>query len=71
MKDTLEHICVCNNAAYSDIDKCIDKIVLSRLHNKKEDEARAIFQMESMMVRVLEHLSWVNQELQQIIKKER
>ena len=48
-----------NNAKelYNSIDECIDKIVLSRLHQNAKAEERAIFQAETLLYQVQQYLS--------------
>lgn len=70
-KETLEKICRLNNDLYAEIDSCIDDIVLSRLHQERDVEARAMFQMESLMVCTLQHLCWVNQEIEEILEEKK
>lgn len=44
---------------YSDIDLCIDMLVSSRLKKDKDDEKKALLDMESIMVRTLQHLQCI------------
>lgn len=48
-----------NNAKelYNSINKCIDKIVLSRLHQDVKAEERAVFQAETLLCQVQQYLS--------------
>ena len=48
-----------NNAKelYNSINECIDKIVLSRLHQDVKTEERAVFQAETLLCRVQQYLS--------------
>lgn len=48
-----------NNAKelYNSINECIDKIVLSRLHQDVKAEERAIFQAERLLCQVQQYLS--------------
>lgn len=48
-----------NNAKelYNSINECIDKIVLSRLHQDVKAEARAVFQAETLLCQVQQYLS--------------
>ena len=48
-----------NNAKdlYNSINGCIDKIVLSRLHQNAKAEERAIFQAETLLCQVQQYLS--------------
>ena len=48
-----------NNAKdlYNSINRCIDKIVLSRLHQNVKAEERAIFQAETLLCQVQQYLS--------------
>ena len=48
-----------NNAKdlYNSINECIDKIVLSRLHQNTKAEERAIFQAETLLCQVQQYLS--------------
>lgn len=48
-----------NNAKelYNSINNCIDKIVLSRLHQDVKAEERAIFQAETLLCQVQQYLS--------------
>lgn len=68
-KETLEKICRLNNDLYAEIDSCIGDIVSSRIHQEREVEARAMFKMESLMVCTLQHLCWVNQEIEEILEE--
>lgn len=68
MKDTLRKIVNENKDLYAEIDSCIGDIVLSRLHQERDVEERAMFRMESLMVGTLQHLGWVNQELEEFLE---
>ena len=48
-----------NNAKelYNSINKCINKIVLSRLHQDVKAEERAVFQAETLLCQVQQYLS--------------
>ena len=48
-----------NNAKelYNSINECIDKIVLSRLHQDPKAEERAVFQAETLLCQVQQYLS--------------
>jgi hypothetical protein len=48
-----------NNAKelYNSINECIDKIVLSRLHQDVKAEERAVFQAETLLCQVQQYLS--------------
>lgn len=48
-----------NNAKelYNSINECIDKIVLSRLHQDTKAEERAVFQAETLLCQVQQYLS--------------
>lgn len=48
-----------NNAKelYNSINECIDKIVLSRLHQDIKAEERAVFQAETLLCQVQQYLS--------------
>lgn len=70
-KETLEKIYRLNNDLYAKIDTCIGDIVLARVHEERDVEARAMFQMESLMVGTLQHLCWVNQELEKILEEKK
>ena len=68
MKDRMQKIVNENKDLYKQIDSCIGDIVWSRLHKERDVEARAIFTMESLMVCTLQHLGWINQELEEILE---
>ncbi|MGN0929939.1 MAG: hypothetical protein ACI4N3_04840 [Alphaproteobacteria bacterium] len=70
-KETFKKIHSLNNDLYAQIDSCIDDIVLSRLHQERDVEARAMFEMESLMVCTLQHLGWINQELEEMLEKKK
>jgi hypothetical protein len=44
---------------YSDIDLCIDMLVSARLKKDEGDEKMALINMESIMVRTLQHLQCI------------
>lgn len=71
MKEILEKIYKLNNDLYAEIDTCIGDIILARLHQERDVEARAMFQMESLMVCTLQHLCWVNQELEEFLEEKK
>lgn len=50
---------IVNNAKdlYNSINGCIDKIVLSRLHQNTKAEERSIFQAETLLCQVQQYLS--------------
>lgn len=66
-KETLEKIYKLNNDLYAKIDTCIGDIVLSRLHQERDVEEMAIFNMQTLMNVTLQHLCWANQELEKIL----
>lgn len=57
------------DSLYAMIDKAIDNIVISRLNGDKKAEAKAIFQIESVVVYMAQYLLWANQELNKILEK--
>lgn len=67
-KETLEKIYRLNNDLYAQIDTCIGDIVFARLHKKRDVEAQAIFNMQTLMNVTLQHLCFVNQELEKILE---
>ena len=44
---------------YSDIDACIENIIHSRLKKDEKLEQMALFNMETVMVRTLQHLQCI------------
>ena len=44
---------------YNDIDDCIGEIIKARLEHNEENEAKALFHMESLMVATLQQLDCV------------
>ena len=44
---------------YDDIDTCISNIIKSRIQHNTEEEGRAIFMMESLMVATLQQLTCI------------
>ena len=44
---------------YTDIDLCIDMIINARLTKDEENEKMALLNMESIMVRALQHLQCI------------
>ena len=55
-----------SEALYYEIDECITKLMKARLDNNKELECEALYQMEGLMVGIMQHLTW----LVSVIKKE-
>ena len=52
----------CNNL-YFDIDSCISDLIKARLSHNTEDEGKALFKMESLMVGTMQNLSWIVDQL--------
>lgn len=50
---------------YSDIDSCIDEIIKARIEHNQENEGKALFRMEGLMVMTLQQLSCIIDFFQQ------
>lgn len=50
---------------YSDIDSCIDELLKARVEHNQENEGKALFRMEGLMVGTLQQLSCIIDSLQQ------
>ena len=50
---------------YSDIDSCIDELLKARTEHKQENEGKALFRMEGLMVVTLQQLDCILYSLQQ------
>ena len=46
---------------YSEIDACIDELLRARTSHNTEDEGKALFKMESLMVATLQELSCIRE----------
>lgn len=54
---------------YSDIDSCIDELLKARIEHNQENEGKALFRMEGLMVGTLQQLSCIIDSLQQDLQK--
>lgn len=50
---------------YNDIDSCIDELLKARVGHNQENEGKALFRMEGLMVATLQQLDCIIDSLQQ------
>ena len=50
---------------YNDIDSCIDELIKARVGHNQENEGKALFRMEGLMVATLQQLDCIIDSLQQ------
>lgn len=60
---TNEKIISESQSLYSDIDCCITELLKARTEHNSENEGKALFKMEGLMVSALQYLSWIKSGL--------
>lgn len=59
----LEKIISESQRLYSDIDCCVTELLKARTEHNSENEGKALFKMEGLMVSALQYLSWIKSGL--------
>lgn len=65
MKYTDAELIKSTKGLYNDIDSCIDELLKARLDHNQENEGKALFRMEGLMVATLQQLGCIIDSLQQ------
>lgn len=60
---TNERIISESQSLYSDIDCCITELLKARTEHNSENEGKALFKMEGLMVSTLQHLACIIEQL--------
>ena len=65
MKYTDAELIKSTKSLYNDIDSCIGELIKARLDHNQENEGKALFRMEGLMVATLQQLGCIIDSLQQ------
>ena len=65
MKYTDAELIKSTKGLYNDIDSCIDELLKARVDHNQENEGKALFRMEGLMVATLQQLDCIIDSLQQ------